>query len=86
MVPTVIYNTHNSFYNRVDEAIVLGEINAAAEAGIELFVLEGGWSGWYPCWTTPMAFISMSAGTPPNRWYSLWGSICILPSCLTGSV
>lgn len=42
----IIYNTHNSFYNRVDEAIVLGEIDAAAEAGIELFVLEGGWSGW----------------------------------------
>lgn len=42
----IIYNTHNSFYNRVDESIVLGEIDAAAKAGIELFVLEGGWSGY----------------------------------------
>lgn len=42
----IIYNTHNSFYNRVDESIVLPEIDAAAEAGIELFVLEGGWSGY----------------------------------------
>lgn len=43
----IIYNTHNSFYNRVDESIVLKEIDAAHEVGIELFVLEGGWSGWH---------------------------------------
>lgn len=42
----IIYNTHNSFYNRVDESIVMAEIDAAHEAGIELFILEGGWSGW----------------------------------------
>ena len=42
----IIYNTHNSFYNRVDESIILKEIDAAHEVGIELFVLEGGWSGW----------------------------------------
>lgn len=42
----IIYNTHNSFYNRVDENIILGEIEHAHEVGIELFVLEGGWTGW----------------------------------------
>ena len=42
----IIYNTHNGFGNRVDENIVMNEIDAAHEAGIELFVLEGGWSGW----------------------------------------
>ena len=42
----IIYNTHNSFWSQVDEALVLKEIEAAHEIGIELFVLEGGWSGW----------------------------------------
>ena len=42
----IIYNTHNSFWSRVDESIILKEIDAAHEVGIELFVLEGGWSGW----------------------------------------
>lgn len=43
----IIYNTHNTFWNRVDEKIVLDEIDAAAAAGIELFVLEGGWTGYH---------------------------------------
>ncbi len=41
----IIYNTHNSFVNRVNEEIVLAEIEAAHAVGIELFVLEGGWTG-----------------------------------------
>ncbi|MBR4863124.1 MAG: alpha-galactosidase [Oscillospiraceae bacterium] len=43
----IIYNTHNTFWNRVDERIVLDEIDAAHEAGIELFILEGGWTGYH---------------------------------------
>ena len=43
----IIYNTHNTFWNRVSEEIVMPEIDAAAEAGIELFVLEGGWTGYH---------------------------------------
>lgn len=43
----IIYNTHNTFWNRVDEKIVLDEIDAAAKAGIELFILEGGWTGYH---------------------------------------
>ena len=43
----IIYNTHNTFWNRVDEKLVLDEIDAAAKAGIELFVLEGGWTGYH---------------------------------------
>ncbi len=41
----IIYNTHNAFVNRVDESIILDEIDAAHDVGIELFVLEGGWTG-----------------------------------------
>ncbi len=43
----IIYNTHNTFWNRVDEKIVLDEIDAAYKAGIELFILEGGWTGYH---------------------------------------
>ena len=43
----IIYNTHNTFWNRVDEKIVLEEIDAAAKTGIELFILEGGWTGYH---------------------------------------
>ena len=43
----IIYNTHNTFWNRVDEKIVLDEIDAAAKVGIELFILEGGWTGYH---------------------------------------
>ena len=41
----VIYNTHGSLVNRTCEENVLREVDEAHEAGIELFVLDGGWTG-----------------------------------------
>ena len=41
----VIYNTAGSLRNAANEEIVLKEVDMAHEAGIELFVLEGGWTG-----------------------------------------
>ena len=41
----VIYNTHGSLINRVNEENVLREVDLAHECGIELFVLDGGWTG-----------------------------------------
>ena len=41
----VIYNTAGSLRNVANEEIVLKEVDMAHEAGIELFVLEGGWTG-----------------------------------------
>lgn len=42
----ILYNTHGTFVNRVYEQGVLEEIDAAHQVGIELFVLDGGWSGY----------------------------------------
>lgn len=44
----VIYNTHGSLVNATCEENVMREIELAHEHGIELFVLDGGWSGWDP--------------------------------------
>lgn len=41
----IIYNSAGSLRNRANEEIVLKEVDMAHEAGIELFVLEGGWTG-----------------------------------------
>lgn len=42
----VVYNTHSSFGNAVCEKWMLDEIDVAHKSGIELFVIDGGWSGY----------------------------------------
>ncbi len=42
----VIYNTHGSLKNAVCEENVLKEIELAHKHGVELFVIDGGWSGY----------------------------------------
>lgn len=42
----VIYNTHGSLVNNVCEENVMREIDIAHEHGIELFVLDAGWTGY----------------------------------------
>jgi len=41
----VIYNTHGSLENKTNEENVLKEVEEAHKLGIELFVLDGGWTG-----------------------------------------
>lgn len=41
----IIYNTAGSFRNNINEEMIMREIDNAHDIGIELFVVEGGWTG-----------------------------------------
>ena len=62
----VIYNTHGSLINNTNEELVMKEIEIAHEHGIELFVHDGGWTGYHP------AFCDENNGQPHRYGYGTW--------------
>jgi hypothetical protein len=46
----IIYNSWGTFGRNIDEAMMLTEIDAAAEAGVETFVLDDGWQDFSGDW------------------------------------
>ncbi len=62
----VIYNTHGSLVNDTNEENVMREIELAHENGVELFVLDGGWTGYEPI-NSPV-----NKGQPHRYGYGTW--------------
>ncbi len=62
----IIYNAHNAFGNQIWEEAILKEIDRAHEIGVELFIMEGGWTGQYP------PFSPVNNGQSHRTGYGLW--------------
>ena len=62
----VIYNTHGSLINDTNEENVMKEIEIAHEHGIELFVHDGGWTGYHDI------FSEENKGQPHRYGYGTW--------------
>lgn len=79
--PTFVYNTWNPFRKKIDEKLIMELADAAAECGIEEFVIDDGWQNnrgdWeidyekFPNGLKPVFDYIKSKGMKPGLWLGL---------------
>jgi len=79
--PTFVYNTWEPFFHDINEEMIYGVIDAAAECGFEEFVIDDGWQDSYGDWginkekfpngLKPVFDYIKSKGMKPGLWISI---------------